>query len=319
MGMSKTCSMKPSFQSQFKVSVVGCGSVGATAAYAMLLDGTPTEIVLIDNNKDKVHGLLLDFEHSLSLVNYSKITASDDFAACAGSHLVVVTAGARQEEGETRLQLIEKNRKIFQQIIPAIAKAAPDSILLIVSNPVDVLTHEALKLSGFPSSRVFGSGTMLDTSRFRFHISEKLCLNPKSIEAYVLGEHGDTSFPVLSSANVAGKPLFEFEGFTQEVAQQCYQDTKNAAYRIIHDMGFTCYSIATVIREIMMNIFQHSRIVVPLSVQLKNYYGHSNVTLSVPCVLDCNGVSDVLEVPLDKHEQDMLAKSVSTLKSYLKD
>lgn len=315
--MPKVCSMKPTFQSEFKVSVIGCGNVGATAAYAMLLDGTPSEIALIDNNKDKVHGLLLDFEHSLPFVNYTKITASDDFAACAGSHLVVVTAGARQEEGETRLQLIDKNRKIFQQIIPAIAKAAPDSILLIISNPVDVLVYEALKLSGFPEGRVFGSGTLLDTSRLRFHISENLCLSPKSIEAYVLGEHGDTSFPVFSSANVAGKSLFEFEGFTPAVANQCYENTKNAAYRIIHDLGFTCYSIGTVIREIMVNIFQHSKIVVPLSVKLNDYYGHSGVALSVPCVLDSGGVSDVIQVPLDQKEQEMLALSVKTLKSYL--
>jgi len=309
--------MKPSFKSEFKVSVVGCGNVGATAAYAILLAGNSTEIALIDHNKDKAQGLLLDFEHSLSLLNYTKVTASDDYSACAGSHLVVVSAGARQEEGETRLQLIEKNRKIFQQIIPAIAKAAPDSILLIVTNPVDVLVYEALKLSGFPSGRVFGSGTMLDTSRLRFHISERLCLNPKSIEAYVLGEHGDTSFPVYSSANVAGKPLFEFDGFTPAEAKQCFEDTKNAAYRIIHDLGFTCYSIGTVIREIMIGIFRDSKIVVPLSVKLEDYYGHSNVALSVPCVLDSRGIAEVIKVPLDEKEQKQLALSVKTLKSYL--
>ena len=315
--MSKICSMKPTFKSQFKVSIGGCGNVGATAAYAMLLDGTPSEIVLVDRNKDLVEGLLLDFEHSLPFVNYSKIVASTDYSACADSHLIVVTAGARQQEGETRLQLIEKNRKIFAQIIPELAKVAPNSILLIVSNPVDVLTYEALKLSGFPAGRVFGTGTLLDTARFRFHISERLCLNPKSIEAYVLGEHGDSSFPVFSSANVAGKPLFEFEGFTEQVGKACYEETKNAAYRIIHDMGFTCYSIATVIREIMINIFQHSKIVLPLSVSLENYYGHSGVALSVPCVLDSRGVSDMITVPLDDAEQAMLAASVKTLKGYL--
>lgn len=315
--MPKACSLKPTFQTEFKVSIIGCGNVGATAAYAMLLDGTPTEIVLVDRNKDLVDGLLLDFEHSLPFVNYTKVTASADYSACANSNLIVVTAGARQQEGETRLQLIDKNRKIFAQIIPELAKVAPDSILLIVSNPVDVLTYEALKLSGFPSSRVFGSGTMLDSARLRFHLSEWLCLNPKSIEAYVLGEHGDTSFPVFSSANVAGKSLFNFNGFTQQVADKCYEDTKNAAYRIIHDMGFTCYSIATVIREIMINIFQHSKIVVPLSVKLEDFYGHSDVALSVPCVLDSSGVSDVIQVPLDSREQEMLATSVKTLKGYL--
>lgn len=312
-----TCKITSSFKSQFKVSIVGCGNVGATAAYAMLLDGTPSELVLIDRNKDKAHGLLLDFEHSLPFVPYTKIVSSDDLSACRNSHLVVITAGARQQEGETRLQLIEKNRKIFQEIIPSLAKIAPESILLIVTNPVDVLTYEATKLSGFPENRVFGTGTMLDTARFRFHIAEKLCLSPQSIQAYVLGEHGDSSFPVFSSANVAGKSLKDFEGFTQVIADQCFEETKTAAYRIIHDMGYTCYSIGMVIKEIMVHIFQHSRIVVPLSVNLKDYYGHSDIALSIPCVLDSDGISEMIKVPLSEIELVMLDKSVRTLKSYL--
>lgn len=312
-----TCRISSVFKSQFKVSIIGCGNVGATAAYAMLLDGTPSEIVLIDRNKEKANGLVLDFEHSLPFLPYTKILGSDDLEACRDSHLIVITAGARQQEGETRLQLIDKNRKIFKEIIPALAKVAPNSILLVVTNPVDVLTVEALKLSGFPENRVFGTGTMLDTARFRFHIAEKLCLSPQSIQAYVLGEHGDSSFPVFSSANVAGKPLADFEGFTPEVAAQCFEETKTAAYRIIHDMGYTCYSIGMVIKEIMGHIFQHSRIVVPLSVNLKDYYGHNGVALSVPCVLDSNGIAEIIKVPLSEQEMEMLEKSVNTLKPLL--
>lgn len=292
--------------------------MGATAAYAMLLDGTPTELVLIDHSKEKAEGLMLDFEHSLSFLKSTKITASDDYSACKDSQLIFITAGARQSEGETRLQLIDKNRKIFREIVPALAKYAPKAILVVVTNPVDVLTYETIKLSGFPEGRVFGTGTMLDTARFRYHISERLCLSPHSIEAYILGEHGDTSFPVFSSANVAGKPLNEFAGFTAEVGRQCYEDTRNAAYRIIHDLGYTCYSIAVVMREIMVNIFQHSKIVVPLSVELKDYYGYSDVCLSVPCVLDSDGVSGVIKVPLNDEEQAMLAKSAETVRAFVK-
>lgn len=312
-----TCPITPNFQTQFKVSIIGCGNVGATAAYTMLMDGTPSEIVLVDEDANKAHGLLLDFEHSLPFISYTKITSSSDLSACKDSQLIVVTAGARQHEGETRLQLIEKNRAIFKKIIPQLAQCAPNSLLLIVTNPVDVLTYEALKLSGFPENRVFGTGTLLDTARLRFHIAEKLCLSPQSIQAYVLGEHGDSSFPVFSSANVAGKPLKEFEGFTQAIADQCFEETKTAAYRIIHDMGYTCYSIGMVIKEIMTHIFKGSRIVVPLSVKLNNYYGHSDVTLSVPCVLDSNGISEVITVPLNEQELKMLTHSVQTLKSYL--
>lgn len=314
--MSKACNL-PAFESNFKVSIIGCGNVGATAAYAILLDGTPTELVLVDRSKEKAEGLMLDFEHSLSFLQYTRFTASDDYSACKDSHLIFITAGARQQEGETRLQLIDKNRKIFRDIIPALAKVAPKSILVIVSNPVDVLTMEALKLSGFPQNRVFGTGAMLDTARLRFHIGEKLCVNPQSVDAYILGEHGDSSFPVFSSANVAGKSLFEFEGFTKDTAKHCYEETKNAAYCIIHDLGFTCYSIAVVMREIMRHVFQHSRIVVPLSVRLHDYYGHSDVALSVPCILDSSGVADVIKVPLNESEERMLAKSVETLRGFL--
>jgi len=314
--MSK-CTINSRFDTEFKVAIVGCGNVGSSAAYAMLLDGTPSEIILYDRHLEKAQGLQLDFEHSLSLLEYTKITAADHIDQLAGSDLVVITAGARQKEGETRLDLINKNKAIFQDIIPRIAKAAPDSILLIVSNPVDVLTHEALKLSKFPTNRVFGSGTMLDTARLRFHISEKLCLNPKSIHAYVLGEHGDTSFPVYSSANIAGKPITSFAGFTPEIATQCYTETKEAAYRIIHDLGYTCYSIGVVITQIMHHIAHNSRVTLPLSTLLKNYHGHSDVCLSVPCVLDNSGISETIEVPLDKKELKLLDKSVETLKSYL--
>jgi L-lactate dehydrogenase len=316
--MPKFCTLQSNFQSQFKVSIVGCGNVGATGAYAMLIDGTPTELVLIDQNKEKTEGLLLDFEHTLSFLPYTKITATDDYGACEDSQIIFVTAGAKQQEGETRLQLIDKNRKIFQKIIPILAQVAPESILVIVTNPVDVLTHEAVKLSGFPENRVFGTGTMLDTARLRFHIGEKMCLNPQSIEAYILGEHGDTSFPVFSSANVAGKSLFDFEGFTETIGNECYEATKNAAYRIIHDIGFTCYSIGIVMREIMKHIYQHSRVVVPLSVNIHDYYNQSDVALSVPCVLDSSGIADIIQVPLNTYEEEKFAQSAETLKKYLK-
>lgn len=305
-------------KTEFKVSIIGCGNVGATAGYAMLLDGTPSELVMIDVSKEKAKGLVLDFEHSLPFLPYTKISGGSDFAMCADSNFIVMTAGARQVEGETRLDLIKKNRAIFQSIIPKIAKIAPNSILLIVTNPVDVLTYEAIKLAKFPAGRVFGSGTMLDSARLRFHISKKLNLSPHSVNAFILGEHGDSSFPVWSSANIGGKPILEFEKFTKKVAERCYSDTKSAAYRIIHDMGFTCYSIGTVIREIMHHIFQNSREVLPLSILIKDYYGQSDVALSVPCVLDSTGISEIIKIPLNKTERKQLADCAKILCDYNK-
>lgn len=302
----------------FKISVVGCGSVGATTAYSLLLQGISTEMVLIDVNKEKAEGLLLDLEHALSFSAYTKISASSDFRAVKNSHLIVITAGARQAPGETRLDLVKKNTDIFKKIIPQIAKAAPNAILLIVTNPVDVMTFQALKLSKFPSNQVFGSGTILDTVRFQFHISCHVKIHPKSIDAYILGEHGDSSFPVWSSANILGKPLETFKGFDKKLREKCYQDTKNAAYRIIHDLGYTCYSIATAITEIARNIRDDSHMVFPLSVLLKKYHGESDLCLSVPSVLGRKGIEEIITIPLDKTEMKQFHNSAKIIKSYLK-
>ncbi|MDA1060718.1 MAG: L-lactate dehydrogenase [bacterium] len=301
----------------FKASIVGCGSVGATTAYGYLLSGSVTDLALIDVNKGRAQGLALDLEHALPFTPHIEVEASDDLKICRGSSIVVVTAGKRQEKGETRLDLVNANKKIFAGIIPKIAKAAPNAILIIVSNPVDVLTYEAIKLSGFPKGKVFGSGTVLDSARLQYHISEQLKIHPGSIDAYVFGEHGDSSFPVYSSANILGKSIFDFEGFSKKKAEECFKETKNAAYRIIHDQGFTCYSIATVLRELTEAIFEDKKQVFTLSTKLNDYYGHKDVCISVPCVLGRNGIEKTIQVPLDQEEQKLLTKSVETIKEFL--
>lgn len=290
--------------------------MGATAAYALLLDDTVTDLTLIDAQKEKAEGVVLDMEHSLSFVPFKQLSASGDMAACAGSQLVVVTAGKRQTEGQTRLDLAAANTAIFADIIPQIARAAPDAILLIVSNPLDVLTRETIRLSGFPPSRVFGSGTILDTARLQFHISEVLHINPHSIDAYILGEHGNSSFPVWSSATVVGKRLSDFPAFTRAAADACYEKTRTAAARIIHDVGFTCYSIGTAIREVTRAIYEDSHQVFMLSTLLDGYYGHRDVCASVPCVLGRAGIVQTIDIPLDAREQEQLAKSVATIRSF---
>jgi len=313
----KTCKIKSNFSQEFKVAIIGCGNVGAATAHAMLLDGSPTELVLMNRSLDIAEGLALDFEHSLSFFEFTKIRPTDKLEDCAGMDLIVITVGARQKEGETRLDLVEKNKAIYRDIIPKLAAASPDAVLLIVSNPVDILTYEAWKLSGFPKNRVFGTGTMLDSARFQFHISDRLCISPKSVDAFVLGEHGDTSFPVWSVANISGMPLLQMEGFDEAVAGKAYEETKNAAYRIIHDLGYTCYSISTVVLEIMNHLINHSRIVLPLSTVLEGEYGHEGLAISVPCVLDSDGVSGIIEIPLNDGEKAQFAHSVDTLKALL--
>lgn len=297
-----------------KISIIGCGSVGATTAYTLLLQGLVHDLTLIDREGARAEGIMLDLEHSLSFTAAAHLRASDKMSDCKNSDIVIITAGARQKEGETRLDLCSRNKAVFSEIIPQIAAAAPNAIIIVVTNPVDVLTFHTIKISGFPWQRVIGTGTLLDTARFQFHLSEKLNINPQSISAYVMGEHGDTSFPVLSSANVMGEPLSGINGFSEQVAQECYEATRTAAYRIIHDVGYTCYSIATAIGHIVRAITQDSKEVMVVSTQLNDYYGHSEVCLSLPCVIGKAGIIKQIEVPLNEEEKKKLQHSVETVK-----
>lgn len=306
----------------FKVGVIGCGKVGMTAAYAMMLSGTPTEIVLFDRNKDKAMGEKLDLEHALSLLSgYVNITATDNYDDLSESRLIVYSAGAAQQPGQTRLDLVNTNKKILEEILPKINQAAPRSVILIVANPVDVLTYWANKMFGTSppaekAIRIFGSGTMLDTARLRFHLSENLKINPHSIHAYVLGEHGDSSFPVFANTTVGGQKLLEVPGMSEAVVMEAYQKTKEAANKIIEAKGATYYAIGVVVMKIMQAVFSDSKTVYPLSVLLNDYLGFSGVALSVPCILGENGVEKILAVDLSPTEKAALEKSVAALKPY---
>jgi len=310
--------MPKSDKSINKVAIIGCGKVGMTAAYALLLKGVVNELVLISRSKAEVEAEQLDLEHGMNFLGAAKITASDDYAAIADSDVVVITAGAAQQPGETRLDLCAKNLLMIEEMIPKIVHHAPDSIIIIVSNPVDILTYRAYQLAGLPKGRVFGSGTTLDTARFRFHLAEFLKVNPKSIHAYILGEHGDSSFPALSSAVVGGQPLMTHPNFSMSKALESYEATKSAAYKIIAAKGATYYAIGVVISQLVEHILRDSKRVMALSMPLHGFYDHYGVALSVPCVLGRNGVEQTFEPKLSWEEKVKLNKSVETLKAYLK-
>lgn len=299
-----------------KVTIIGCGKVGMTAAYSILHRGVVNELVLLGRSIDEIIGEELDLEHGMSFLPFAQVKATSKYEDIAGSDIVVITAGAAQKPGETRLDLAAKNVSIIEGIIPEVLKYAPDSIILIVSNPVDVLTYKAYQLAGLPKGRIFGSGTTLDTARFRFHLSEFLHINPSSIHAYILGEHGDTSFPAISSATVGGQPLTLMNKFSPERAMEAFTKAQQAAYKIIASKGATFYGIGTVISEIVSKILRDSRTVLPLSIPLHQYYDHSGVALSVPCIIGRNGVEETLEIKLDWEEKQKLEKSVTTLKQY---
>lgn len=300
-----------------KVSIIGCGKVGMTTAYSILHSGVVNDLVLYGRKKDEIIGEELDLDHSLSFLHYARVTSTDRYEDIKDSDIVIVTAGAAQNPGDTRLDLAEKNISIIEDIIPKIVKHAPDAVIILVSNPVDVLTYKAYHLANLPKGRVFGTGTTLDTARFRFHLSEFLHVNPQSIHAYILGEHGDSSFSAISSATVGGQPLTTMPGFSEEKAIEAYEKARDAAYKIIESKGATYYGIGSVLSYIVKKIFQDAKSVLPLSIPLHNYYGLSGVALSIPCIIGRNGVESLLEIKLDWEEKKKLEKSANNIKKYL--
>ncbi len=300
-----------------KVAIIGCGNVGATTAFTLLIEGIANELVLLSRTKEKAVGEKLDLEHGLPFLEHTRIIATDDYQDIVGSDVVVITAGIKQKPGQTRLDVAGQNTKIIETIIPQILHHAPDAVIVIVSNPVDVLTYKAATISKGHQGKIFGTGTTLDTARFRFHLSEFLKVNPRSIHTYILGEHGDSSFPALSNATVGGQPIAGFPNYSKQKAEEAFKKAQTAAYKIINAKGATFYAIAVVVARIVANVLRDSHSVLPVSVPLTDYYGHSGVALSVPCVIGRNGIEKVIHLPLSTTERKLLTKSVHTLKKYL--
>ncbi|HOZ03730.1 MAG TPA: L-lactate dehydrogenase [Candidatus Woesebacteria bacterium] len=299
-----------------KVAIIGCGRVGMTTAFSILHTGVVNELMLFGRDKSKLLGEKLDLEHGVSFLHPVTISISDNYSELADADMIVITAGAAQKPGETRLELAQKNIEIIEYTINQLVKHTLNATVLIVSNPVDVLTYRAYKLAGFPKGQIFGSGTVLDTARFRFHLSEFLGVNPRSIHAYVMGEHGDSSFPVLSSATVGSQPLTEFPNFSETKAKEAYQKARDAAYKIIESKGATYYGIAAVVTNLVKAVLSNAKTVLPVSIPLHDFYGHSGVALSVPYIIGRRGVETVLRPKLNWEEKQALEKSVNTLKQF---
>lgn len=299
-----------------KISIIGLGNVGVTAAYAVLMQNLADELVLVARDKAKAEGEKLDLEHGLPFLEPVTLTATDNYADIAGSDVVVITAGAAQEPGQSRLELAQKNIAIIQEIVPKIVSNAPDATILVVSNPVDVLTFHATKIANLPAGRVLGSGTLLDTARFRFHLSEFLNVQPRSIHAYILGEHGDSSFANLSSASIGGQPLTSFPDYTAEKAQAAFEKARGAAYQIIQAKGATYYAIGVVIAHLLKAITHNRRSVLPVSTVLTDYYGQSGVAASVPCIVGRGGVEQILKVQLSPEEEQAFIKSCEAIRQF---
>ncbi len=302
-----------------KIAIIGAGFVGSTAAYACLIEGAASEIVLIDVNREKAEGEAMDLQHGLQFKPNTKITFGSDYNLCKYAGIVVITAGAHQKPGETRIDLVNKNSTIFKEMIPQITKNNKDCILLVVSNPLDVLTYLTLKYSGFHKNKVIGSGTILDTARFRYLLGKYFEVSPNSVHAYIMGEHGDSSFPVWSTANIAGVSLKNLKKYNKKALNKIYAETKNAAYEVIAKKGATYYAIGLGITKIVKSILSNQNEVLALSSYLDNYYGIDDVCLSVPTIINRNGIKEHIKLPLNSIEKKQLRKSATIIKNVLRD
>ncbi|XP_053175004.1 L-lactate dehydrogenase A chain [Scomber japonicus] len=302
-----------------KVTVVGVGMVGMASAMSVLLKDLCDELALVDVMEDKLKGEVMDLQHGSLFLKTHKIVGDKDYSVTAHSKVVVVTAGARQQEGESRLNLVQRNVNIFKFIIPNIVKYSPNCIMLVVSNPVDILTYVAWKLSGLPRHRVIGSGTNLDSARFRHIMGEQLHLHPSSCHGWIIGEHGDSSVPVWSGVNVAGvslqslNPKMGAEG-DAENWKAVHKKVVDGAYDVIKLKGYTSWAIGMSVADLVESIMKNLHKVHPVSTLVKGMHGvKDDVFLSVPCVLGNSGLTDVIHMTLKADEEKQLQHSAETL------
>lgn len=305
-----------------KVAIIGAGFVGSTIGYALMTSGLASEIVLVDINSEKALGEAMDLSHGAPFVKPVEIHYGD-WSACKKANIIIYAAGANQQPGETRLDLIHKNVRILKNTIPEIVKYCADSILLMVSNPVDILTYITIKLSGFSPSRVIGSGTVLDSSRFRYVLSKYLEVDPRNIHGYIIGEHGDTEVPVWSLTNVSGLSIDNYcksigkPSLSVNDKEKIYLEVKNAGYEIIKRKEATYYAIGLAVRRIVECIIRDEHSILAVSSLLEGQFSLNQVCLSLPSIVSEAGRLKVLEIPLAKNELELLNKSANALKDII--
>ncbi len=305
-----------------KIGVIGAGAVGSTIAYALVMRGLGQQIVLSDVHAHKAEAEAKDLMHGSMFAPPVEIAAGP-VEACAGACIVIITAGAKQKPGQTRLQLAEANAAMFRDLIPRVVAAAPDAILLIVSNPVDVLTYISLKTSGLPAPRVLGSGTVLDTSRFRSLLARRLEVAVPNVHAYIVGEHGDSEVPLWSSVHIASIPLIHFRSptaptLTDDDRVEIFRNVRDAAQQVIAAKGATNWAIGLAVERIVEAILRDERAILTVSSLLQDYKGLSDVCLSVPSIIGRSGVQAPLSLPFSQLELDALKHSAAILKESLR-
>jgi L-lactate dehydrogenase len=306
-----------------KIAIIGAGSVGATIAYACLVRGVGDKIVLYDVNKTKVDAEVLDLNHGIQFTGSHPVEGSDDVGICSGANIIVITAGAKQKPGQSRMELAGANAEICKSMLPPLLKAAPDAIFLLVTNPVDVITYITQKLTGLPTNRVFGSGTVLDSSRFRFLIAQRLKVAVRNLHAYIVGEHGDSEIPLWSSATVGTIPLHDWAvpghgKLSVRDRVEIFQNVKGAALQIIQGKGATNYAIGLATAEILEALLSESPRILPVSSLLNGHRDISDVCLSVPTIVNRQGVEQPLPIPMNQNEIAGLRNSADTIREAIR-
>ncbi|TXC89560.1 L-lactate dehydrogenase [Metabacillus litoralis] len=295
-----------------KVVLVGTGAVGSSYAYALMNQGICDELVLIDLNEEKAKGDVMDLDHGIVYAPSAMNITFGTYADCQDAAIVVICAGAAQKPGETRLDLVSKNVKIFESIVGSIMESGFNGIFLVATNPVDILAYATWKISGLPKERVIGSGTVLDSARFRYLLGVEFDTAPTSVHGYIIGEHGDSQLPVWSLANISGTPIAK--KLSEKRKEEISIQVRDAAYKIIESKGATYYGIAMGLARITRAILRNENVVLPVGALLEGENGHSDVYIGIPSVINRTGIKKVVELTLNENEQEKLANSVRTLK-----
>lgn len=299
-----------------RIAVIGAGLVGATSAYALMMSRIASEIVLVDVDHERAVGEAMDLNHGIPYVSNQRIWAGT-YEDVRDADITVITAGANQKPGETRLDLVKRNSEILKRVVETVVAAGNEGILLVVANPVDVLSYVAWKLSGWDSNRVVGSGTVLDTARFRHHLGNHFGVDPRSVHAYILGEHGDSEMALWSSATIGNVPLEQFPQYDRAALDQIFHDTRTAAYQIIQRKRATYYAIGLGVTRICEAILLNQHSVLSVSTLATGQYGIEDVYLSLPSVVGVGGVQQVLTPPMNDEEIAALRHSAEVLKGTL--
>ncbi len=307
-------------RSTTKLAIVGAGAVGSTLAYAALARGAARTVALMDVNRAKVDAEVLDLRHGGMFIPQAEIVGSDDVEVCRGADVVVVTAGAKQQPGQSRLDLAEATVNLTRTILPGLVEAAPDAVFIMVTNPVDVVTYAAQKVSGLPPERVFGSGTVLDSSRLRAALAEHCGVAVRNVHAYIAGEHGDSEIVLWSSATIGGVPVMDWKALDGRpvldaaARERIATDVVESAYRVISGKGATNYAVGLAATRIIEAVLKDEHSIMPVSSRLDGFHGITDVCLSVPALVDRRGVTETIDVPLSDDEVAGLRKSAEAMR-----